>query len=51
LQSDTGFYNYVILSENLSHSERNSLGSYLKSNGYTAVARFGDAYVYSKASR
>jgi hypothetical protein len=51
MQSDTGFYNYMILSENLGYSVRNSLGSYLKSNGYTAVARFGDTYVYSKASR
>jgi hypothetical protein len=51
MQSDTGFYNYIILSENLGYSVRNSLGSNLKSNGYTAVARFGDTYVYSKASR
>jgi hypothetical protein len=51
LQSDKGFYNYVILSESLGYSARNTLDSYLKSNGYTVVTRFGDTYVYRAASR
>jgi hypothetical protein len=51
IQSDKGFYNYAILSENLGYSARNALDSYLKSNGYTAVARFGDAYVYRASGR
>jgi len=51
LQSDKGFYNYVILSENLGYSARNTLDSYLKSNGYTVAKRFGDTYVYRAASR
>jgi hypothetical protein len=50
IQSDKGFYNYVILSENLGYSARNTLDSYLKSNGYTVVTRFGDTYVYRTAS-
>lgn len=51
MQSDKGFYNYVILSDNLSYSARNTLDSYLKSNGYAVITRFGDAYVYRAASR
>ena len=51
MQSDKGFYNYVILSEMLSYSARNTLDSYLKSNGYTVVTKFGDTYVYRAASR
>jgi hypothetical protein len=51
MQSDTGFYKYVILSENLGYSARNTLDSYLKSNGYTVVTRFGDAYIYRTSSR
>jgi len=51
MQSDKGFYNYVILSELLSYSARNTLDSDLKSNGYTVVTRFGDTYVYRAASR
>jgi hypothetical protein len=51
IQSDKGFYNYAILSETLSYSDRNALDSYLRSNGYTVVAKFGDASVYSGAAR
>jgi hypothetical protein len=51
MQSDKGFYNYVILSDNLGYSARNTLDSYLKSNGYAVTTRFGDAYVYRAASR
>jgi hypothetical protein len=51
MQSDKGFYNYVVISENLGYSARNTLDSYLKSNGYTVTTRFGDAYVYRAASR
>ncbi|MGA7076481.1 MAG: hypothetical protein WBZ42_08070 [Halobacteriota archaeon] len=50
-QSDKGFYNYIILSANLGYSDRNSFDSYVRSNGYTAVTRFGDAYVYRSAGR
>ena len=49
IQSDRDFYKYVILSENFGYSNRTALDSYLRSNGYTAVTRFGNAYVY-KAS-
>jgi hypothetical protein len=51
IQSDKGFYNYMVLSENLGYSARNTLDSYLKSNGYTVVTRFGDTYVYHAVSR
>jgi len=46
IQSDRSFYNYAILSENFSYSDRNTLDSFIRSNGYTVVARFGDTYVY-----
>jgi hypothetical protein len=51
VQSDKGFYNYAILSQNLGYNDRTALDSYLRSNGYTAVTRFGDAYVYRGAAR
>jgi hypothetical protein len=51
IQSDKGFYNYIILSESLGYSTRNTLDSYLKSNGYTVITRFGDTFVYRTASR
>jgi hypothetical protein len=46
IQSDRDFYKYAILSENFGISNRTALDSYLRSNGYTPVTRFGDAYVY-----
>lgn len=46
VQSDKGVYNYAILSSNLGFNDRTALDSYLRSNGYTAVMSFGDAYVY-----
>jgi hypothetical protein len=46
MQSDRSFYKYAILSENFGSGERNALDSYLRSNGYTQVATFGDAWVY-----
>ena len=46
IQSDRSFYKYAILSENFGYSNRTALDSYLRSNGYTAVTRFGDAYIY-----
>ena len=46
MQSDRSFYKYAILSENFGSSERNALDSYLRSNGYTQVTTFGDAWVY-----
>jgi hypothetical protein len=49
IQSDRDFYKYVILSENFGNSNRTTFDSYLRSNGYTAVTRFGNAYIY-KAS-
>jgi hypothetical protein len=51
IQSDRSFYNYAILSENFSYSDRNTLDSFIRSNGYTVVARFGDAYVYRSAAQ
>jgi hypothetical protein len=50
IQSDKSFYNYAILSANLRYSDRNSLDSYLRSNGYVKVKNFGDAYVYRGAA-
>jgi hypothetical protein len=49
IQSDKTFYNYAILSAGLSYSDRNSLDSYLRSNGYVRVTNFGDTYVYRVA--
>ena len=46
MQSDRSFYKYAILSENFGSSERTALDSYLRSNGYTQVATFGNAWVY-----
>lgn len=49
IQSDKSFYNYAILSASLSYSDRNSLDSYMRSNGYVRVTNFGDASVYRVA--
>ncbi|HYA32763.1 MAG TPA: hypothetical protein VEG65_02020 [Candidatus Bathyarchaeia archaeon] len=50
IQSDRSFYNYVILSENLGSGNQTALDNYLRSNGYTAVTRFGDTYIYTTGS-
>jgi hypothetical protein len=46
IQSDRGFYKYVILSENFGYGTRTTLDDYLRSNGYTPVTRFGETYIY-----
>jgi hypothetical protein len=49
IQSDNGLYNYMVLSSNLGFDDRSALDSYLRSNGYTAVMSFGNAFVYQSA--